>query len=141
MTKLSTINVLTWVNLVAGKLPDTLPSRPLRVVLRLQFLVTMGVALGAGWWLGAAGAISAILGGTVMMVACCVYAALTGRNKVRSAGAVLRMLIRAEAAKVGVIVLQLWVVLTAYEAVVPGVFIGTFIVAVLIYPIALLVRD
>jgi len=101
----------------------------------------MGVALGAGWWLGAAGAISAILGGTVMMVACCVYAALTGRNKVRSAGAVLRMLIRAEAAKVGVIVLQLWVVLTAYEAVVPGVFIGTFIVAVLIYPIALLVRD
>jgi hypothetical protein len=38
-------------------------------------------------------------------------------------------------------VLQLWVVLTAYEGVVPGVFIGTFIVAVLIYPVALLVRD
>ena len=77
----------------------------------------------------------------VMMVACCVYAALTGRNKVRSAGETLRVLIRAETAKIAVIVLQLWVVLTAYEGVVPGVFIGTFIVAVLIYPVALLVRD
>ena len=79
--------------------------------------------------------------GGAMMVACCVYAALTGRNKVRSAGETLRVLIRAETAKIGVIVLQLWVVLTAYEGVVPGVFIGTFIVAVLIYPVALLVRD
>ncbi len=95
----------------------------------------------AGLWLGVAAAISALLGGMVMIVACCLYAALTGRNKVRSAGETLRVLIRAETAKIGVIVLQLWVVLTAYEGVVPGVFIGTFIVAVLIYPVALLVRD
>jgi hypothetical protein len=48
---------------------------------------------------------------------------------------------RAEAAKIGVIVLQLWLVLTAYGSVVPAVFIGTFIVAVLMYAVALLVRD
>jgi F0F1-type ATP synthase assembly protein I len=66
---------------------------------------------------------------------------MAGGNKVRSAGETLRTLFRAEAAKIGVIVLQLWVVLTAYEAVVPAVFIGTFVVAVLIYPIALLIRD
>jgi ATP synthase protein I len=107
----------------------------------LQFLVTLGIALGAGLWFGAHGALSAMLGGMVMMIACCVYGAVTGRNKVRAAGEVLRVLIRAEAAKIGVIVLQLWVVLTAYETVVPGIFIGTFIVAVLIYPVALLVRD
>jgi ATP synthase protein I len=82
-----------------------------------------------------------MLGGFVMMVAGCVYAAMTGGNKVRSAGETLRTLIRAEASKIGAIVLQLWVVLTAYESVVPVVFIGTFIVAVLIYPIALLVRE
>lgn len=76
-----------------------------------------------------------------MMVACLVYAQMTGGDKVRSAGEVLRTLIRAEAAKIGVIVLQLWLVLTAYEAVVPEVFIGTFLVAVLVYPVALLVRD
>ena len=133
--------MLTWINLVAGELPHTFRNRPLRLVLRLQFLVTLSIAVGAGLWLGAHAAISALLGGTVMMVACCVYAALTGRDKVRTAGETLRVLIRAETAKIGVIVLQLWVGLTAYEAVVPGIFIGTFIVAVLIYPIELLVRD
>jgi hypothetical protein len=76
-----------------------------------------------------------------MMVAGGVYALMTGGKKVRSAGDTLRGLIRAEASKIGLIVLQLWVVLTAYGAVVPAVFIGTFIVAVLIYPVALLVRD
>ena len=133
--------MLTWINLVVGAPRHTFKNRPLRVVLRWQFLVTLGIAVLAGLWLGVAAAISALLGGMVMMVACCVYAALTGRNKVRSAGETLRVLIRAETAKIGVIVLQLWVVLTAYEGVVPGVFIGTFIVAVLIYPVALLVRD
>jgi ATP synthase protein I len=133
--------MLTWINLVTEGLPQTLLNRPLRVVLRLQLLATVGIALGAGLWIGGHGAMSAILGGAVMMVACCVYAALTTGKKVRSAGEILRALIRAEAAKIGVIVLQLWVVLTAYEAVVPAVFIGTFIVAVLIYPVALLVRE
>lgn len=133
--------MLTWINLVAGELPHTFQNRPLRLVLRLQFLVTLGIAVGAGLWFGAHAAISALLGGMVMMVACSVYAVLTGRNKVRSAGETLRVLIRAETAKIGVIVLQLWLVLTAYDAVVPGIFIGTFIVAVLIYPVALLVRD
>jgi ATP synthase protein I len=104
-------------------------------------LATTGIALVTGLSIGGNGAISAMLGGMVMMVAGCVYAAMTGVNKVRSAGETLRTLFRAEAVKIGVIVLQLWVVLTAYEAVVPAVFIGTFVVAVLIYPIALLIRD
>ena len=76
-----------------------------------------------------------------MMVAGCVYAAMAGSIKVRSAAEILRTLIRAETGKIGVIVLQLWLVLTVYEAVMPAVFISTFIVAVLIYPLALLVRE
>ncbi len=95
----------------------------------------------AGFLTGAHGAVSAALGGLVMVVAGCVYAAMAGSDKVRSAGEILRTLIRAEAGKIGVIVFLLWLVLTAYEAVVPAVFIGTFIVAVLIYPFALLVRE
>ena len=98
------------------------------------------MALGAGYFIGGHGAISALLGGMVMMVASFVYAAMTG-GKTRSAGDALRTLVRAEASKIGVIVILLWTVLTAYEAVVPAVFIGTFVIAVLIYPIALLVRD
>ncbi len=116
-------------------------GKPLRTVLQWQFLATCGIALVAGYLIGSAGAISAMLGGLVMMIAGCVFAAMTGGNKVRSAGETLRTLVRAEASKIGVIVLQLWLVLTAYESVVPAVFIGAFIVTVLIYPIALLVRD
>jgi ATP synthase protein I len=133
--------MLTWINMFTGRLPQTFASKPFRAVLRWQLLATFGIALATGLWLGTHAAISAILGGTVMMVAGCVYAVITGGNKVRSAGDTLRTLFRAEASKIGLIVLQLWVVLTAYEAVVPAVFIGTFIVAVLIYPVALLVRD
>jgi F0F1-type ATP synthase assembly protein I len=125
----------------SGGLRQTFAGKPFRTVLRWQFLVTFGIALAAGSWIGGHAAISAILGGTVMMVAGSVYAVMTGGNKVGSAGDTLRTLLRAEASKIGLIVLQLWVVLTAYEAVVPAVFIGAFIVAVLIYPIALLVRD
>lgn len=134
---------MSTINRFAG-LPRSLSAvagKPLRTVLRWQFLATSGISVVAAGLFGAAGAISAMLGGLVMIVAGCVYAAMTGGNKVRSAGETLRTLIRAEASKIGVIVLQLWVVLTAYESVVPAVFIGTFIVAVLIYPIALLVRE
>lgn len=122
-------------------LPQTFASKSFRAVLRWQFLATFGVAFAAGVSIGGHAAISAVLGGMVMMVGGSVYAVMTGGNKVRSAGDTLRTLFRAEASKIGLIVLQLWTVLTAYESVVPAVFIGTFIVAVLIYPVALLVRD
>jgi ATP synthase protein I len=104
-------------------------------------LATCGISLIAGLVVGTDGGISAMLGGLVMIIAVSVYAAMTGGNKVRTAGETLRTLIRAETSKIGLIVLQLWVVLTAYESVVPAVFIGAFIVAVLIYPIALLIRE
>ena len=133
--------MLTWINLVTRELPHTLPPKPFRFVLRLQFLVTLGITAVAAFWLGAHGAVSALLGGTVMLVAGVVYALMIRGDKVRSATEVLRTLFRAEAAKVGVIVLQLWFVLTASEQVVPGIFVGTFVVAVLIYPVALLVRE
>ena len=133
--------VLTWISLVTRELPHTLPPKPFRFVLRLQFLVTLGIASAAGLMLGVHGAVSALLGGTVMLVAGVVYALMVRGDGVRSAGQVLRTLLRAEAAKVGLIVFQLWLVLTAYEQVVPAVFVGTFAVAVLIYPVALLVRE
>jgi ATP synthase protein I len=116
-------------------------GKPARTALLWQLRVTAAITLVAGILAGVDGAVSAMLGGSVMMVAGCVYAAMTGGSRVRSAGETLRTLVRAEASKIGVIVLQLWVVLTAYESVVPVVFIGTFIVAVMIYPIAILVRD
>jgi len=136
--KLIKINRFDWQVL---KRLNSLVGKSVRTVLQWQFLATTGIALVAGLLLGIEGAVSAMLGGFVMMTAGCLFACMAGGKRIRPVGETLRTLIRAEASKIGLIVMQLWLVLTAYENVVPLVFIGTFIVAVMIHPIALLVRD
>lgn len=136
--KLIKINGFDWQVL---KRLNSLVGKSVRTVLLWQFLATTSIALVAGLLLGIEGAISAMLGGFVMMTAGCLFACMSGGKRIRPIGETLRTLIRAEASKIGLIVMQLWLVLTAYENVVPLVFIGTFIVAVMIHPIALLVRD
>ena len=59
----------------------------------------------------------------------------------RSAGEMLRTLVRAEASKIVLIVLQLWLVLTTYHDVVVGAFFAAFLVSVLVFPLALLVSE
>jgi len=136
--KLIKINGFDWQVL---KRLNSLVGKSVRTVLLWQFLATTSIALVAGLLLGIEGAISAMLGGFVMMTAGCLFACMAGGKRIQPIGETLRTLIRAEASKIGLIVMQLWLVLTAYENVVPLVFIGTFIVAVMIHPIALLVRD
>jgi ATP synthase protein I len=58
-----------------------------------------------------------------------------------SAAATMSTMIRAEAAKITVIVLLLWLVLTSYTEVVHGAFLAGFIVTVLVSQAAILVRD
>jgi hypothetical protein len=58
-----------------------------------------------------------------------------------TAAATLRTMLRAEAAKVAVIVLQLWLVLTSYREIVPGAFIAAFVCTVLVSQAAILIRD
>jgi len=106
-----------------------------------QCVLTSVLALIAGFAVGPTGAISALFGGGVMLAAEGIFALFAGVSKVTSAAQTLRRIIRAESAKVGVIVLLLWVVLTKYEQVEPPIFIGAFMAAVLIYPVALLSRD
>jgi ATP synthase protein I len=48
---------------------------------------------------------------------------------------------RAEASKILVIVLQLWLVLATYRDVVPAAFLAAFVITVLLFGVALLVRD
>ena len=136
--KLSTIAKLCgliWCWLLAAV------PRPIRVVMQWQCVLTSVLALIAGFAVGTTGAISALFGGGVMLAAESIFALLAGVSNVTSAAQTLRRIIRAESAKVGVIVLLLWVVLTIYEQVEPPIFIGAFMAAVLIYPVALLSRD
>lgn len=87
------------------------------------------------------GAISALLGGLINVTAGGVYAKMVSGSAARSAGQTLRTLIRAEASKIALIVLQLWLVLTAYHDVVVTTFFAAFAISVLVSPMALLVRE
>ncbi len=86
-------------------------------------------------------AVSALLGGLIVITAGSVYAIMISGRGARSAGETIRTLVRAEASKIAVIVLQLWLVLTTYHDVVPTFFLAAFFIAVMTFSMALLVRE
>ncbi len=63
------------------------------------------------------------------------------RSSKSSPGEVLRALLRAEAGKFGLIVIQLWLVLTYYKQVVMAAFFGTFFLTVILFSMAIFVRN
>lgn len=115
--------------------------RPIRTVLRWQLIATAVLALVAAIPWGAHGALSAALGGAVNIAAGAVYAWVASRGKARSAGEALRTMFRAEAAKVLVIIVLLWMAMANYRAIVHGAFLGSFVVTVVIFAAAITVRD
>jgi ATP synthase protein I len=116
-------------------------SKPMRAVLRWQLYITVALALVGFGWAGTHGAVSALLGGLIIIMAGSVYAIMISGRSAKSAGETLRTLVRAEASKIAVIVLQLWLVLTTYRDVVLIFFFAAFFVAVMIFSMALLVRE
>ena len=75
------------------------------------------------------------------MIAGLASAFVASRNGAKSAGGVLLAAIRAEAVKIGLAVLLLWVVLTNYGEAMVGIFIGSFVVTMLIFTMAFFVRE
>jgi ATP synthase protein I len=117
-------------------------NRPLGVVIRWQFVFAILVAIGCGLWTDDAhGAVSGFLGAAVSALSAMAYAIVVSRHRGYSAGGALRTALRAEAIKIFVIVVALWVVLANYENVRPVIFIGSFIVAVLISSMAIFVPE
>jgi ATP synthase protein I len=118
-----------------------LSTKPIRNVLKWQALATTAIAVIGGVWAGVHGALSAVLGGVVNMTACVVFAVVVAISRPATAGATVATLFRAEASKILVIVLQLWLVLTGYKDIVVAAFFAAFVVTVLLFRMALLVRD
>ena len=116
-------------------------SKPLRTVLRWQLLATVVCAIVAAVFTGTHGGISALLGGSVSWAAGLVFALMASVRRVRTAGETLRILLRAEASKIMLMVILLWLVLTVYREIVPVAFFAVFIVSVLVSQSALLVRE
>ena len=99
------------------------------------------IAVLSGLLAGANGALSALLGGVVNISAVVVYAVVLGVSNPSSAGATVAAMFRAEASKILVIILQLWLVLTTYKDVVPAAFFATFVITVLLFSMAFFDRD
>jgi ATP synthase protein I len=115
--------------------------KPIRTVLRWQMIATAALTLAGGLLAGVDGALSAALGGAVSICAGWVSAVVASKGKAQSAGEVLFGALRAEAVKIGLIVLLLWLVLATYDNVVPLALIGSFIATVLIFTMAFFVRE
>jgi ATP synthase protein I len=126
-----------------GELWDRVQLKPFRTVLRWQLAATVVMALIGGLLAGWHGAISVLLGGVVVSVAAgasMLVASLGARASASPGGALLAML-RAEAVKIAVIVLLLWLVLSSYKDVVVLGFIGSFIISVGILAMAIVARE
>ena len=90
---------------------------------------------------GADGALSAALGGAVSMIAGLVSAVVAVRGKGQSAGEVLTGALSAEAVKIGLILILLWLVFAMYQDVVAMAFLGTFVATAVIFSMAFFVRE
>ena len=115
--------------------------RPIRTVLRWQLIATAALTLAGGVLAGVDGALSAALGGAVSICAGGVSAVVASKGRARSAGGVLISALVAEGVKIGLIVLLLGLVLATYQDVVAPAFFGSFLVTVLIFGVAIFVRE
>jgi ATP synthase protein I len=124
-----------------NKVALAIEGKPIRTVLRWQLYATAAAMSLAGLWLGLHGALSALAGGLINVVAGAVFGCVATHSRKRTAGEALRGLYRAETSKVGLIVVLLWLTLRNYEQIVHGVFFGTFILTVIFFSMAIVVRD
>ena len=116
-------------------------GKPIRTVLRWQAVATVVMMLVAGAWVGVHGVLSAALGGLVSFLSGLASAAVASLGKADSAGGILYTALRAEAVKIGLIVILLWLVLAIYGSVVVPAFLGAFAVTVVIFAMAFFVRE
>ena len=116
-------------------------SKPIRTVIVWQVIVTALAAVIAGLLAGTHGAASAALGGSVSLVAGLAFAMVMQSSNMQSADGTIIAALRAEATKIGLAVILLWLVLAIYKDVVLIVFIGSFIVSILVFSMAFFVRE
>jgi ATP synthase protein I len=115
--------------------------RPIRVVLMWQVAATVLMALVAGLVADMASALSAAAGGGVSIFAGLASALVASLSSAKSAGGVLAGALRAEAVKLGLALLLLWLVLANYEQAVVAVLLGAFVATMLIFSMAFFVRE
>jgi len=118
--------------------------RKFRPVIGSQVLATIIIASIAAWFAGVHGAISALLGGLISITAGLAFVLLAAKSageKGKSAGEVIFAALKAEAVKLFLAGLLLWLVLALYRDVVVVGLLGSFVVTILIFSMALFAGD
>ena len=116
-------------------------SKPIRTVIAWQAAATLAMTLAGAAFIGIHGAVSAAAGGLVSIIAGLAAAWIAARGSGNSAGGILVGALRAEAVKIGLVVLLLWLVFANYADVIVVVVIGSFVVTMLIFAMAFFVRE
>lgn len=116
-------------------------TRPFRTVVTWQIAAAALAVMTSAWFAGFFAALSAALGGVVALAGSLVYMLLMPRRAGATPWDALSSVLRAEGAKVGVMVVLLWLVMAVFKKVVALWFIGTFTVAVIIFSMAIFVRN
>lgn len=115
--------------------------KPLQTVLRWQLLSTVIIAIGLAVGCSSEIAVSALLGGMVSVISSAVFAMIVSRHQGFTARGTIRTALRAEAVKITLIVLLLWLVFKVYEDVNAFAFIGMFTLTVIMHSMALFVSE
>ena len=108
-----------------------------RPIVGLQVFVTAAATLISVWLGGPHGALSAGLGGSIGIVSILAFAAVASRGTPKSAAEALHGALRAEAVKIVLMVVLLWLVLATYKSVLAVALIGSFIVTVVVSTMAI----
>jgi ATP synthase protein I len=116
-------------------------GKPIVTVLRWQIAASAAMTLAAALMAGVHGAASAAAGGAISIAAGLASALVASLGKGKSAGGILLSALHAEAVKLGLAVLLLWLVLANYQEAAVGALLATFIVTMLIFSMAFFVRD
>ena len=116
-------------------------SKAIRTVLRWQMITTGAMTLVLGLLTSVHGAVSAMLGGLVSICAGISFSIVISLSRSNSLAGTLLTAFRAEAAKVTVAVVLLWLVFATYKDVVAVGFIGSFAISILIFGMAFFVRE
>jgi ATP synthase protein I len=124
-----------------NSVPLLIEGKAIRTVLRWQLYATAASMLLAGIWVGLHGAWSALLGGLINLTAGAVFGWVATHSRKATVAEAMLALIRAEAAKVVLIVAQLWLVLVNYKQIVLAPFFGAFMLTVIFFSMAFFVRD
>jgi len=116
-------------------------SKPIRKVLVWQVAVTAAIAVVAAFLAGAQGAVSEAVGGAISLIAGVASALVASSRAAKSAGGILVVALKAEAVKLGLALILLWLVLANYDDAVSGALLVSFVATMLVFSMALFVRD